>query len=147
MKKTRGRRGDRGRNSGRRGALGVRPRLGVLRRRRGVCRTAPGAVIHYGRRGAFAHRRSPPRGVPCTNEVFGDPVVGVPKQCFLSRDCPLRFKARVESAAVAADSNAARQRTSLATKLERRIVSGCCSRAGSIRGRLTDPAVEHDRLI
>jgi hypothetical protein len=76
-----------GRNSGRRGALGVRPRLGVFAPTKGgVCRTAPGAVIHYGRRGAFAHRRSPPRGLPCTNEVFSDPRVGVPKRCFLSWD-------------------------------------------------------------
>jgi hypothetical protein len=52
----------------------------------GFCRAAPGAIIHYGRRGAFAHRRSPPGGLPCNNEVFGDPLVGVPKVCFLSWD-------------------------------------------------------------
>ena len=50
----------------------------------GFCRAPAGAVIHYGREGAFAHRRSPPGGLPCSNEVFGDPLVGVHKECFLS---------------------------------------------------------------
>jgi hypothetical protein len=50
----------------------------------GFCNAGPGAMIHYGRRGAFTHRRSPPGGLPCNNEVFGDPLVGVPKVCFFS---------------------------------------------------------------
>ena len=51
----------------------------------GFCRAPAGAVIHYGREGAFAHRRSPPGGLPCSNDVFGDPLVGVHKECFLSQ--------------------------------------------------------------
>ncbi len=50
----------------------------------GFCRAPAGAVVHYGREGAFAHRRSPPGGLPCNNDVFGDPLVGVHKECFLS---------------------------------------------------------------
>jgi hypothetical protein len=50
----------------------------------GFCRAPAGAVIHYGREGAFAHRRSPPGGLPCSNDVFGDPIRGVHKECFLS---------------------------------------------------------------
>jgi hypothetical protein len=50
----------------------------------GFCRAPAGAVIHYGREGTFAHRRSPPGGLPCNNEVFGDPLPGVPKVCFLT---------------------------------------------------------------
>ena len=50
----------------------------------GFCRAPAGAIIHYGRRGVFAHRRSAPGGLPCNNEVFGDPLVGVHKECFLS---------------------------------------------------------------
>lgn len=52
----------------------------------GFCHAGPGAMIHYGRRGAFTHRPSPPGGLPCNNEVFGDPLVGVPKVCFVSWD-------------------------------------------------------------
>jgi hypothetical protein len=50
----------------------------------GFCRAPAGAVVHYGREGAFAHRRSPPGGLPCSNDVFGDPIPGVHKECFLS---------------------------------------------------------------
>ena len=50
----------------------------------GFCRAPAGAVIHYGREGVFSHRRSPPGGLPCGNEVFGDPLPGVHKECFLS---------------------------------------------------------------
>lgn len=50
----------------------------------GFCRAPAGAIIHYGRRGAFTHLRSPPGGLPCNNGVFGDPLVGVPKVCFFS---------------------------------------------------------------
>ncbi|MBV8835511.1 MAG: hypothetical protein JO000_03150 [Alphaproteobacteria bacterium] len=50
----------------------------------GFCAAPAGAVIHYGRRGAFTHRRSPPGGLPCNNQIFGDPLVGVHKECFFS---------------------------------------------------------------
>jgi hypothetical protein len=50
----------------------------------GFCRAPAGAVVHYGREGSFFHRRSPPGGLPCGNEVFGDPIPGVHKECFLS---------------------------------------------------------------
>jgi hypothetical protein len=50
----------------------------------GFCHAPAGAMIHYGREGAFAHRRSPPGGLPCSNDVFGDPIPGVHKECFLS---------------------------------------------------------------
>ena len=52
----------------------------------GFCSAGPRAMIHYGRQGAFVHRRSPPGGLPCSNDVFGDPLVGVPKRCFVSWD-------------------------------------------------------------
>jgi hypothetical protein len=51
---------------------------------RGFCSAPPGSFIHYGRHGVFATRRSPPGGLPCNNGVFGDPLVGVPKECFFS---------------------------------------------------------------
>ena len=38
----------------------------------GFCRAPAGAVVHYGREGSFFHRRSPPGGLPCSNDVFGD---------------------------------------------------------------------------
>jgi hypothetical protein len=50
----------------------------------GFCRAPAGAMVHYGREGVFAHRRSPPGGLPCSNDVFGDPLPGVHKECFLS---------------------------------------------------------------
>lgn len=52
----------------------------------GFCSAPYGAYIHYGQGGAFAHLRSPPGGLPCNNFVFGDPLFGVPKQCFFSWD-------------------------------------------------------------
>jgi hypothetical protein len=50
----------------------------------GFCGAPGGAMIHYGRNGAFTHVRSPPGGLPCNNSVFGDPLVGVHKECFYS---------------------------------------------------------------
>jgi hypothetical protein len=50
----------------------------------GFCRAPAGATIHYGRDGVFAHRRSRPGGLPCSNDVFGDPLPGVHKECFLT---------------------------------------------------------------
>jgi hypothetical protein len=48
------------------------------------CAAPAGAIIHYGRHGVFASRRSPPGGLPCNNDVFGDPIQGVQKRCFYS---------------------------------------------------------------
>jgi hypothetical protein len=50
----------------------------------GFCRAPYGALIHFGLRGAFTHRRNPDGGLPCTDQVFGDPLVGVHKECFFS---------------------------------------------------------------
>jgi hypothetical protein len=41
-------------------------------------------MIHYGLNGVFAHRRSPPGGLPCDNATFGDPLLGAHKRCFVS---------------------------------------------------------------
>jgi hypothetical protein len=51
----------------------------------GFCSAPYGAMIHYGRDGAFTRRHSPPGGLPCNNAVFGDPLVGIHKLCFFSR--------------------------------------------------------------
>ncbi|WP_158815806.1 hypothetical protein [Methylocapsa sp. S129] len=53
-------------------------------REHGFCAAPYGAVIHYGRYGVFANRRSAPGGLPCNNDVFGDPLVGAHKLCFFS---------------------------------------------------------------
>jgi len=45
---------------------------------------AHGAIIHYGRDGAFTCRRSPPGCLPSVNRVFGDPLVGIHKLCLVS---------------------------------------------------------------
>lgn len=50
----------------------------------GFCYAPEGAVVYHGARGAFTHRRSPPGGLPCDNQVFGAPLVGVHKACFFS---------------------------------------------------------------
>jgi hypothetical protein len=48
----------------------------------GFCGAPGGTVIRYGARGSYARLRSPPGGLPCNNGVFGDPLVGVHKECF-----------------------------------------------------------------
>jgi hypothetical protein len=50
----------------------------------GFCSAPYGAMIHYGLNGVFAHRRSPPGGLPCDNATFGDPLLGAHKRCFVS---------------------------------------------------------------
>ena len=45
------------------------------------CATPYPTMVRYGARGAFARRHSGGRGIPCNNEVFGDPLVGVVKHC------------------------------------------------------------------
>jgi hypothetical protein len=51
----------------------------------GFCHAPYGAIVHYGRDGAYAERHSEPGGLPCNNDVFGDPVPGAPKLCFIYR--------------------------------------------------------------
>lgn len=46
----------------------------------GFCRTPFPTVVRYGANGVFAKRRAR-GGLPCANEVFGDPLVGVVKHC------------------------------------------------------------------
>jgi hypothetical protein len=48
------------------------------------CRAPFGAIVHFGADGSFAHRRNERGGMPCSNRVFGDPAVGVHKECFFS---------------------------------------------------------------
>ncbi len=48
------------------------------------CHAPEGAVIYYGAFSTFTHRRSPRGGLPCINDVFGDPLFGIPKTCFFS---------------------------------------------------------------
>ena len=45
------------------------------------CATPFPTMVRYGARGAFARRHGGPRGIPCNNGVFGDPLVGVVKHC------------------------------------------------------------------
>jgi hypothetical protein len=51
----------------------------------GYCRARGGSPIRYGASPYFATRRSPPGGLPCGNQVFGDPAPGVRKACFVRR--------------------------------------------------------------
>lgn len=45
------------------------------------CATPFPTMVRYGARGAYTQRQSGPRGIPCNNAVFGDPLVGVVKHC------------------------------------------------------------------
>ncbi len=49
----------------------------------GFCSAPAGAIIVYGADGGFTRSHSPPGGLPCNNGVFGDPMVGVHKNCFI----------------------------------------------------------------
>lgn len=48
----------------------------------GFCQTPYATIVRYGAHGAYTRRHVPPGGVPCNNGVFGDPLVGVHKNCF-----------------------------------------------------------------
>ncbi|RTL54496.1 MAG: hypothetical protein EKK40_01465 [Bradyrhizobiaceae bacterium] len=40
------------------------------------------ATVRYGARGRYVVRRAV-NGIPCSNHVFGDPIRGVQKRCFV----------------------------------------------------------------
>lgn len=54
-------------------------------RENGVCQLPYPATVAYGANGRFARKRFGPGAVRCNNSVFGDPLVGVGKSCFVSR--------------------------------------------------------------
>jgi len=45
------------------------------------CATPFPTIVRYGARGAYARRHTRGDGIPCSNDVFGDPLVGVVKHC------------------------------------------------------------------
>jgi len=53
----------------------------------GYCATPFPTIVRYGARGVYARLHTRGGGIPCNNEVFGDPLVGVVKHCeFWARD-------------------------------------------------------------
>ncbi len=70
-------------------AVAYRPRRGgnewtLCARENGVCQLPYPATISYGANGRFARKRFGPGAVRCSNSVFGDPLVGVGKSCFIN---------------------------------------------------------------
>ena len=56
---------------------------GVFCAREGqFCQFQGPAVVRYGAAGRFV-RRQAFNGIPCTNQAFGDPAVGMEKACFI----------------------------------------------------------------
>ena len=52
----------------------------------GFCRVPYPTTVFYGARGRLASRQVNGGGIPCNNNVFGDPAPGIPKSCsFASR--------------------------------------------------------------
>jgi hypothetical protein len=49
------------------------------------CSAPEGSIIHYGAQGVFTQAPSPPGGLVCGNEVFGDPIFNVRKACYISQ--------------------------------------------------------------
>ncbi len=47
----------------------------------GYCATPFPTTVRYGARGVFARLPAGRGGIPCNNEVFGDPLVGIVKHC------------------------------------------------------------------
>jgi len=45
------------------------------------CATPFPTMVRYGAHGAYTQRHTRGDGIPCNNEVFGDPLVGVLKHC------------------------------------------------------------------
>lgn len=63
-----------------------RPRWVNCARENGFCRIPFPTRVRYGSEGYFAFREVEGRGIPCNNEMFGDPAHGLRKACwFLSR--------------------------------------------------------------
>ncbi len=50
---------------------------------RGPCRTPVVPWIHDGWQGSFTHHRSFIGALPCSNDVFGDPIIGW-RECFVT---------------------------------------------------------------
>jgi len=46
----------------------------------GVCTAPPSSQIRYGANGSYVYQTGS-GAIPCTNEQFGDPIVGTVKQC------------------------------------------------------------------
>ena len=51
----------------------------------GYCRAPYGALIHFGARGVYASAHAEDGGLPCSREMFGDPLPGYRKWCFIYR--------------------------------------------------------------
>jgi hypothetical protein len=47
----------------------------------GFCRVPYPTTVYYGYRGRVTARQVNGGGIPCNNNVFGDPAPGVPKSC------------------------------------------------------------------
>ncbi|MFY9641086.1 MAG: hypothetical protein WA384_06940 [Rhodomicrobium sp.] len=47
----------------------------------GYCATPYSTMVRYGARGLYARLHTRGGGIPCNNEVFGDPLVGIVKHC------------------------------------------------------------------
>ena len=45
------------------------------------CATPFPTMVRYGAHGAYTRRHTRGGGIPCNNDVFGDPLVGVVKHC------------------------------------------------------------------
>ena len=54
----------------------------VCAREHGYCSFQGPAIVRYGAGGRFVTRRAV-NGIPCNNQVFGDPYPGVEKACFI----------------------------------------------------------------
>ncbi|MGQ9904328.1 MAG: PA14 domain-containing protein [Anaerolineae bacterium] len=63
------------------------------------CSFSGAADVAYGANGQFAHRQSVSGGIDCNNDVFGDPIFGVHKACFVKpisagpAQCPGQYRA------------------------------------------------------
>jgi hypothetical protein len=58
------------------------PRGIFCAREGGFCNFQGPATVRYGAAGRFSTRRAV-NGIPCTNNVFGDPAVGLDKACYI----------------------------------------------------------------
>jgi hypothetical protein len=64
----------------------AQPNLVPCAEENGFCRVPYPTRVFYGVPGQQATRDVSERGIPCSNEVFGDPAPGVPKHClYLAR--------------------------------------------------------------
>ena len=56
-------------------------RMGALCHGAWLLRDALSTMVRYGARGLYARLHTRGGGIPCNNEVFGDPLVGIVKHC------------------------------------------------------------------